>query len=86
MEAHSDKQDFYTGRSRWDACRSLSDRVLESEEVTSVFLQGTRGFGSPVMVVEGQLEEKEKVCMWGMGNDLAWPGELELQWVERVCA
>lgn len=38
------------------------------------------------MVVEGQLEEKEKVCMWGMGNDLAWPGELELQWVERVCA
>lgn len=42
--------------------------------VKSASLQGGRDFGGPVMGVEGQMEEKEKIYMWDVENDcvLAW--------------
>lgn len=51
-----------------DACRSLSDGVMETECVKGASLQGGRDFGGPVMGIEGQLEEEEKsTCgRWGM--------------------
>lgn len=71
MEAHSDEQDVYTWRSTWDACRSLSDGVMEAEYVKGASLQGGRDFVGPVMGIEGQLEEKKSTCgTWRM----TWAG------------